>query len=89
MKNYEKPKLRVLSFTANDALCTSCSVATRFDTATSTLIESLFPGQVTADFFFTPDEATAVGLFKDSTECNNSYGGYCKFIPDGNSLFTS
>ena len=89
MKTYEKPKLMVLSFTTNDALCTSCTVATRFNSAVSSVIEAQYPGLVDADGFFTPAEAESVGFFGNPDECDNSYGGYCKYIPDGNSLFTS
>lgn len=89
MKTYEKPKLAVLSFTAYDALCASCSVATRFSPDISSVIENEYPdAAIDHDGFLTVKEAEIIGLFEEGA-CQNTYGGYCKFVPDGNSLFIS
>ncbi len=83
MKVYEKPKLMVLSVSANDALCSSCQVGTR-----NNELSSLFDED--GDGVFSPGEG---GLFVDAGDnCTvpTDYLGYCKFSgADGYKLFTS
>ena len=89
MKNYEKPKLMVLSLSANDALCIGCGIKTRFDSSSS-ILDSLYGD---GNGFFTPDESA--GMFAESEEaCKDlihvDINGYCKFTgADSQKLFTS
>lgn len=80
MKTYEKPKLMVLSFSANDVLC-ACVTPTRgddnflkFDTNNNGLFERI--------------DADNLGIFGDDESCEVKYTGYCKFTST-NMLFTS
>lgn len=83
MKQYQKPQLVALSLSANDMLCAGCTAQTRFDIGLSSIFESAFPGSVTADGFFTKEEADAIGLFASSADsCSMEAGDmfqYCKF----------
>lgn len=89
MKTYEKPKMMVLSFTANDALC-SCAAKTRFDKNLSNVLEIAYSSYgVTVDGFFTPAEGASAQLFDSANSCNNVYEPYCKNTPAGYNLFTS
>ena len=77
MKIYEKPKLMVLSISANDALCTGCSIRTRGDAQWSIFDPS-------GDGLLTKDEANSVGLFGSNEDdlgsaCSAVVDGYCKF----------
>lgn len=81
MKNYEKPKLMVLSFSANDVLCVGCVTQTRgddnflkFDTNNNGLFERI--------------DADNLGIFGNDEPCDTPYTGYCKFTST-NMLFTS
>ncbi len=77
MKTYEKPKLMVLSISANDALCTGCSIRTRGDASWS-IFDPNWDGVLTRD------EANNVGLFGSNEDesggsCSAVVEGYCKF----------
>lgn len=88
MKTYEKPRLMVLSISANDALCTGCSKGTRFD-----------PFFQNFDSIYGNDDGVLEngegGLFAgEADNCTTSfdYDGYCKYasVSNGNiQLFTS
>lgn len=81
MKTYEKPKLMVLSVSANDALC-ACVASTRND-AFFQQFDSNNDGRITLD------EVNNSGYFGSGGECNISYEKYCKHTPDGLTLFSS
>lgn len=90
MKTYEKPRLMVLSFTANDAICTGCAAPTR-GTGLAKLIEDTFAfvAGVNPNNDLTQDEISAIKLFALSEGCENEYQGYCKNTPAGMNVFTS
>ncbi len=88
MKNYEKPKMMVLSFTANDALC-SCAAKTRFDKNLSNTLEEAFGNADGVSGFFSKLDGETAQLFDDAKTCENSYAPYCKNTPAGYNLFTS
>lgn len=88
MKTYEKPKMMVLSFTANDALC-SCAAKTRFDKSLSLLLESEFGSVDGVSGFFSRTDGDNAQLFDSTNACNNVYEPYCKNTPAGYNLFTS
>ena len=89
MKTYEKPKLMVLSFTVNDALCGNCAVKTRFDSALSdTLLELVGSDLNNNNIFDQGDIRTGQFGSEDSCEVN-VYDGYCVFTATDNKLFTS
>ena len=82
MKTYEKPKLMVLSISANDTLCSGCETKTKGN--------ANFTGMFDKDgngFF---DENDFVYLAPSFTEdaCEKPYQGYCKFS-GSNPIFTS
>lgn len=89
MKTYEKPKLMVLSISANDALCIGCGIKTRFDSSSS-ILDGLYGN---GDGFFTPAESTNANVFAESEEqcgVQCKIEGYCKFTgADSQRLFTS
>lgn len=90
MKTYEKPKLKVLSFTANDALCAGCSVATKSQPALSNFFLSFF-GDKDSNGYFSPGDVTG-GYFGTGESCTTPYPGYenyCAFTSTDNKLFTS
>lgn len=90
MKNYEKPKLKVLSFTANDALCAGCSVATKSQTALSNFFLSFF-GDSDGNGVFSQGDIQA-GSFGTAESCTTTYPGYesyCAFTATDSKLFTS
>lgn len=87
MKVYEKPKLMVLSISANDALCGGCQKATRGDDFWNEYDPD------SSDGVFTQDEAKSIGAFGQSeTGCMLEFVGYCKFLGASNGdtqVFTS
>ncbi len=77
MKLYEKPRLMVLSISANDMLCSGCSICTRGDYYWD-------PFDLNHDGVLTHAEATSQGLFgssdgENSDSCSVPVDGYCKF----------
>ena len=73
MKIYEKPKLMVLSISANDMLCSGCTVK-RID-------EPIYISQfdMDNDGILTAQEAENQGLFGDGADaCTVPVTGYCK-----------
>ena len=75
MKVYEKPKLMVLSISANDALCSGCDDTVRYDVK---LREYLGNNYGDADGTLTDDELA--NLFEaDGCLEKVFYDGYCKF----------
>lgn len=77
MKLYEKPRLMVLSISANDMLCSGCYDCTRNNDFWS-IFDSDGNGVVTRD------EATTIGLFgsyedENGSSCSVQVTGYCKF----------
>ena len=87
MKVYEKPKLMVLSISANDALCGNCQKATRGDD----FWNSYDPNP--NDGVFTKAEADSKGVFGQLEDtCEMKVSGYCKFLGASNGyiqVFTS
>ena len=81
MKSYEKPKLMVLSVSANDALC-ACVASTRND-AFFQQFDSNNDGRITWD------EVNNSEYFGSGEDCSISYEKYCKHTPDGMTLFSS
>lgn len=86
MKIYEKPKLMVLSISANDALCGTCFTAARFSTEDQTFLD-LYYGD--GDGTLTDSELTTMFADTDNA-CTKkvNYEGYCKFTGT-NQLFSS
>lgn len=88
MKTYEKPRLMVLSFTANDALC-SCAAATR-GTELGGILEGLIlnvdPSLANGDGSLDGNEAS--NLFEEGA-CRVGCLDYCKNTPEGRNIFTS
>ena len=81
MKTYEKPRLMVLSVSANDALC-ACGTKTRF--------EHVFDQfDTNNDGHFGPEDNLNPLLTADaSCEKTDGFESYCKFT-GANTLFTS
>ena len=86
MKTYEKPKLMVLSISANDALCGTCFTAARFSPEDQSLLDKYYGNN---DGTLTDNELNAMFADADKT-CSNKvdYQGYCKFTGT-NQLFSS
>lgn len=86
MKIYEKPKLMVLSISANDTICGGCQVSTRNDAWFTMMDKQVGNG----NGVFERGEG---GLFVDQEDyCDvpTDYSGYCKFSgAEGYKLFTS
>lgn len=88
MKKYQKPAMLALSLSANDTLCSTCGVKTRFEPALSENLEQDYLDGVN-DGFFTEEEAREAGLFDDGSMCSK-ITFYCKFVSTSeNMLFTS
>ena len=86
MKSYDKPRLMVLSVSANDALCGSCTKGTRY----APIFQQIAPNYGNKDNVLEYGE----GLFGDNSDCEiaSEYDGYCKFtsVEDGmTKIFTS
>lgn len=86
MKSYEKPRLMVLSVSANDALCGSCTKGTRYDP----IFQQIAPNYGNRDNVLEENE----GLFGGVGDCTipSEYDGYCKFTSVENGMtkiFTS
>lgn len=92
MKKYQKPAMLALSLSANDTLCSSCGVQTRFDPVLSAILDQLC-GTDSSDGIFTPAEAESVYAFTSSEDtCTKKidYQGYCKYTSaEATRLFTS
>ncbi len=87
MKTYKKPRLTVLSISANDALCAGCDVATRGDPMFDILDN---PPTGNGDGVFNKSDP----IFASAEECayTGEYKQYCKFTGAENGLkqlFTS
>ena len=81
MKIYEKPKLMVLSVSANDALC-ACGTKTRFEHVFDVLDSN-------KNGIFDPLDSESPLLTPDADcEVTTGYESYCKFT-GANALFTS
>lgn len=81
MKNYEKPKLMVLSVSANDALC-ACGTKTRFEH-----VFDIFDKD--GNGHFGPEDDLSPLLTEDvSCESTKGFESYCKFTA-ANTIFTS
>lgn len=93
MKIYEKPKLMVLSISANDALCGTCALQTRFDTSTGGVLLDFVNGDKNGNGIFDPDDAPGYfGTSESGCDSHISIGNYCKFTGGQNGetqLFTS
>ena len=86
MKSYEKPRLMVLSISANDAICGGCQVSTRND-AWFKLMDSQVGNQ---NGVFELGEGGLFANAEDNCSVPTDYNGYCKFSgADGYKLFTS
>ena len=79
MKTYEKPRLMVLSISANDVLCGGCGYATKgdgllgmFDTNGNGYLDSGDFNQAKNDYLFTVETDT----------CATPYESYCKYNHD-------
>ena len=73
MKIYEKPKLMVLSISANDMLCSGCEHPTKGDD-----ILAMFDADENG-YLDDGDFGKVGGMFtEDSESCTNKYTGYCK-----------
>ena len=84
MKVYEKPKLMVLSISANDALCSGCDDTVRYDVKLREYLGNYYGD---ADGTLTDDELA--NLFEaDSCSEEVFYDGYCKFTGT-NMMFSS
>lgn len=81
MKAYEKPKLMVLSVSANDALC-ACTASTKDDSFFNQF-DSNNDGRITWK------EVNDSGYFGSGEDCGIQYVKYCKHTPDGLTLFSS
>ena len=81
MKTYEKPKLMVLSVSANDALC-ACVASTRNDAFFQQF-------DYDGDKRITYEEVVRSGYFGNGEDWSISYEKYCKHTPDGQILFSS
>ena len=81
MKIYEKPKLMVLSVSANDALC-ACTASTKDDSFFNQF-DSNNDGRITWE------EVNNSGYFGSGEDCGIQYVKYCKHTPDGLTLFSS
>ena len=89
MKAYVKPAMMALSISANDALCSTCAVKTRFEPAISEDFEMNYLNGVN-DGIFTEEEAKSVGLFDAGPACTKIIDQYCKFVSvDELKMFTS
>lgn len=85
MKVYEKPKLMVLSVSANDVLCSGCAIGTRGD-------EDWLDFDLDHDNLFTKADADQLKMFgtDDGAQCTTKVYGYCKFNSvNAELLFTS
>lgn len=73
MKIYEKPRLSVLSVSANDALCGSCTKGTRYDP----IFQQIAPNYGNRDNVLDEND----GLFGGGGDCTieSEYNDYCKF----------
>lgn len=90
MKTYEKPKLMVLSISANDALCSTCTLKTRIEGDVSGTLLDLVGGDKNGNGIF--DRGDTENYFASTEACQDQLNvtGYCKFTTaDGQMLFTS
>lgn len=88
MKIYEKPRLMVLSVSANDALCTGCAVKTRGDALFNMLDQT--PGYGDGNGIFNSADPLFSEADTNCTAHSDSYTQYCKFTgAESQRLFTS
>ena len=80
MKTYVKPAMMALSISANDMLCTSCSVKTRDDKVLSGMLDAHYKTDG-SDGIFSKEEADSVGAFGPAGDCENlmEIYAYCKY----------
>lgn len=91
MKTYEKPKLMVLSISANDALCGNCTAKTRGHNDITVLLNGLGIYDTDGNGAINRNE-TGSYFANNETDCHDSVGFdlYCKFTTEsGAMLFTS
>lgn len=93
MKAYVKPAMMALSISANDMLCTSCTVKTKDDKVLSGILDDYFKTDG-SDGIFSKEEADRVKAFGPAGDCDNSMQmyEYCKYTAtDSNyqSIFNS
>lgn len=83
MKVYEKPKLMVLSVSADDMLC-ACTVGTRNPTDSVIIkLNEIYGG---SNGFLDPSD----NVFGNGEEgCSYPVDVYCKHTPEGFNVFTS
>ena len=80
MKAYVKPAMMALSISANDMLCTSCTVKTRENKVLSGMLDDHFNTDG-SDGIFSEAEADSVGAFGPAGDCENPMQmyEYCKY----------
>ncbi len=85
MKVYEKPKLMVLSVSANDALCSGCD-----DTVRNNSELRDFYGQYYGDEILPLTDDELSNLFAEDESCSEKVSNtdYCKFT-GANKMFSS
>ena len=81
MKKYEKPKLMVLSISANDALCNSCGRSLRYDEDLQFTLGNMVGNK---DGILDSNEMTSVFSTEDGCSMPVDYDGYCKFTATNN-----
>ena len=82
MKTYEKPKLMVLSISANDLLCRGCVTTTRGNSYFTGIFDKH------GDNIFDENDFPSLAPSFTTDGCENAYEAYCKFN-GSNPIFTS
>lgn len=88
MKEYKKPAMMALSLSANDALCSTCTIKTRFPEldGIADWLNKMYGGE---DNLLTPTDK----YFAMTENCEEKvdFDDYCKFTTNdtGATLFTS
>ena len=82
MKTYEKPKLMVLSISANDALCSGCATKTRGNEFYTGLFDN------NGDGIFDENDFQYLAPSFTTDACKEAKDDYCKFAGT-NTIFTS
>ncbi len=90
MKTYTKPRMLLLSLSANDMLCVGCTAQTRFDKTLNNALIAMF-GDKDKDGIFEPGDSNAFSYVEACAE-PYQFESYCKFTAADNGmiqLFTS
>lgn len=82
MKTYEKPKLMVLSISANDTLCSGCATKTRDNAFFTGLFDK------NNDGIFDENDFSYLSPSFTEGDCEKAYENYCKYTHD-DPIFTS